>query len=462
MKAVTQQQAATRWLTRALPTAWALLGMVATGAAFAADHVPPPPQRVPLLITNAVLHTVSGPVITGGRMLVERGRIVALAGPGEALPTPSATPQVLDLGGRHVYPGFISANTSLGLAEVSSVPATVDLQEVGPINPNARALVAINPDSELLPVTRSNGVLAALAVPQGPSGGGFAGTSAVVQMDGWTWEDMAVRREAAVHLALPSMRLSAEQMRGPMEPFAEELRRATAQRLRVIDEAFEAAAAYGRARAADPTHPRDARWEALQPVLRGERPLFVQADELPQMRHALALAEKHGFKLVIVGGADAARIAGVLRERQVPVVIAGVHRLPLRRDEAHDGPFRLAAQLAEAGVTYAIGRAGGAFAAANERNLPYEAGTAVAHGLSREEALKAITLYPARILGVADQLGALAPGLLASFIVTDGDPLQTETQVLRVFIQGREVEIGNRQTRLAEKYRQKYEQLKSR
>jgi imidazolonepropionase-like amidohydrolase len=248
MKAVTQQQAATRWLTRALPTAWALLGMVATGAAFAADHVPPPPQRVPLLITNAVLHTVSGPVITGGRMLVERGRIVALAGPGEALPTPSATPQVLDLGGRHVYPGFISANTSLGLAEVSSVPATVDLQEVGPINPNARALVAINPDSELLPVTRSNGVLAALAVPQGPSGGGFAGTSAVVQMDGWTWEDMAVRREAAVHLALPSMRLSAEQMRGPMEPFAEELRRATAQRLRVIDEAFEAAAAYGRAR----------------------------------------------------------------------------------------------------------------------------------------------------------------------------------------------------------------------
>jgi imidazolonepropionase-like amidohydrolase len=180
------------------------------------------------------------------------------------------------------------------------------------------------------------------------------------------------------------------------------------------------------------------------------------------MRHALALAEKHGFKLVIVGGADAARIASVLRERQVPVVIAGVHRLPLRRDEAHDGPFRLAAQLAEAGVTYAIGRTGGAFAAANERNLPYEAGTAVAHGLSREEALKAITLYPARILGVADQLGALAPGLLASFIVTDGDPLLTETQVLRVFIQGREVEIGNRQTRLAEKYRQKYEQLKSR
>jgi len=197
-------------------------------------------------------------------------------------------------------------------------------------------------------------------------------------------------------------------------------------------------------------------------VLRGERPLFVQANELPQIRHALALAERHGFKLVIVGGADAWRMAGVLRERQVAVVIAGVHRLPLRRDEAYDAPYRLAARLAEAGVTYCIGRAGGAFAAANERNLPYEAGTAVAHGLSPDEALKAITLYPAQILGVADRLGSLAAGRLGSFIVTDGDPLQTETRVLRVFIQGREVETTNRQTRLADKFRQKYEQLKAR
>ena len=443
-------------------TAWIGLALLCAGAARAADHVPPPPQRVPLLVVNAVLHTVSGPVIEGGRMLVERGRIVALAGPGQELPAPSAPPQVIDLGGSHVYPGFVAANTSLGLTEVSSVAATVDLREIGPLNPNARALVAVNPDSELLPVARSNGVLAALAVPEGAAGGGFAGISALLQMDGWTWEDMAVQREVAVHLALPSMRLGDEMLRGPLEPFAEELRRFAAARLELIDNAFEAAAAYGRARGADPAHPTDLRWEALQPVLRGERPLFVQADELAQIRHALVLAERHGFRLVIVGGADAWRIAGVLRERQVPVIIAGVHRLPLRRDDEYDAPYRLAARLAEAGVAYSIGRAGGSFAAANERNLPYEAGTAVAHGLPRDEALKAITLYPAQILGVADRLGSLAPGRLASFIVTDGDPLQIETQVLRVFIQGREVGIGNRQTRLADKYRQKYEQLKAR
>ncbi|CAD5367172.1 Amidohydro-rel domain-containing protein [Rubrivivax sp. A210] len=450
---------------RALPpfaASLAVLVLIGSGAARAADHVPPPPQRLPLLVTNAVLHPVSGPVIEGGRMLVERGRIVALAGPGQPLPAPSSPPQVLDLGGRHVYPGFVAANTALGLAEVSSVAATVDLREVGPLNPNARALVAVNPDSELLPVARSNGVLAALAVPEGAAGGGFSGTSALLQMDGWTWDDMAVQREVAVHLELPSLRLGSEVLRGALEPLAEELRRFTAQRLKLIDEAFESAAAYGRARGADPAHPADLRWEALLPVLRGERPLFVQANELAQIRHALALAERHGFKLVIVGGADAWRIASVLRQRQVAVVIAGVHRLPLRRDEAYDEPYRLAARLAEAGVTYCIGRTGGAFAAANERNLPYEAGTAVAHGLAPDEALKAITLYPAQILGVADRLGSLAPGRLASFIVTDGDPLQTETQVLRAFIQGREVEIGNRQTRLADKYRQKYEQLKSR
>ena len=154
--------------------------------------------------------------------------------------------------------------------------------------------------------------------------------------------------------------------------------------------------------------------------------------------------------------------AGVLRERRVSVVIAGTHRLPLRRDDDVDAPYRLAARLAQAGVRYCIGRSGGPFAAANERNLPYEAATAVAHGLPRDEALKAITLYPAQILGVADRLGALAPGLLASFIVTDGDPLETATQVERVFIQGREVASGNRQTRLADKYRQKYEQLEAR
>lgn len=442
----------------------ALLTTFALAAAFAAqaaDHVPPPPQKTPLLITNATLHTVSGPVIENGRMLVERGRIVALAGPGQALPASATPPQVVDLGGRHVYPGFIAANSALGLVEVSAVPVTVDTTETGAINPNARALVALNADSELLPVARSNGVLAALAAPTVAGAGGIAGLSSLIQLDGWTWEEMALRPDAALHVRLPNMRLNNALLGPDLEPLGDELRRVAANRLREIEQAFDAAAAYARARAATPEMPRDARWEAMLPVMRGERPVFVHANDLAQIRQALALAERHGLQLVLVGGADAWRLAGVLRERNVPVIIASVHQRPLRRDDAVDDPFRLAARLHAAGVRFAIARGGG-LAASNDRNLPYEAATAAAHGLPRDEALKAITLYPAQILGVEKQLGALAPGLLASFIVTDGDPLETPTQVQRIFIQGREVDAGNRQTRLAEKYRQRYEQLKAR
>jgi len=436
--------------------------LAAAFAAHAADHIPPAPQKTPLLITNATLHTVSGPVIENGRMLVERGRIVALAGPGQALPAGSAPPQVVDLGGRHVYPGFIAAHSALGLVEVSAVPVTVDTTETGAINPNARAMVAVNADSELLPVARSNGVLAALTVPSAPGQGGIAGTSTLLQLDGWTWEEMALVPEAGLHVRLPGMRLNNALLGPELEPLGDDLRRAAANRLREIEQAFDAAAAYERARSATPDLPRDARWEAMRPVMRGERPVFVWANDLAQIRQALALAERHALKLVIVGGADAWRVAALLRERNVPVIIAGVHQRPLRRDEAVDEAFRLAGKLHAAGVRFAIARGGSSFAAANDRNLPFEAATAAAHGLPRDEALKAITLYPAQILGIDRQLGALAPGLLASFIVTDGDPLETPTQVQRIFVQGREVEVGNRQTRLAEKYRQRYEQLKGR
>ena len=186
-----------------------------------------------------------------------------------------------------------------------------------------------------------------------------------------------------------------------------------------------------------------------------QRPVFVQANEVAQIRHALALAERHGLKLVIVGGADAWRLAEVLKAREVPVIITGVHRLPLRRDDDVDAPFRLAAQLAAAGVRFAIARGAAGSASTNERLLPLEAATAVAHGLPHDEALKAITLYPAQILGVADRLGTLEAGKLASFIVTDGDPLQTATQIERLFVQGREVSAANRQTRLADRYRER-------
>lgn len=446
--------------THARPlSAFAALAFAA--AAFASDQVPAPPQREPFVVTGATLHTVSGPTIADGRLFVSGGRIVAVAAPGEALPPEAANARRLDYAGRHVYPGFIAANSALGLTEVQAVRATVDTTETGTLNPNARALVAINADSELLPVTRSNGVLAALVVPGTSDFGGIAGTSALVQLEGWNWDEMAVLREAALHVAAPQLRNNPALNPDLPAPLQAELVKAGAARARQIEDAFDAAAAWAKARAADAGTPDDPRWQAMAPVFSGQRPVFVHADDLAQIRWALALAGKHGFKLVIVGGADAWRIAGVLRERRVPVVIAGNYRLPLRRDDDYDGPYRLAAQLAAAGVEFCIARSGGDFAAANERNLPYEAATAAAFGLAREEALKAITLYPARILGVEDRLGSLQPGRLASFIVTDGDPLQVATRTLHAFVQGREIDLRNRQIELAEKYRQRYERLQA-
>lgn len=433
-------------------TAWACT------QASAVPNVPAPPQARPLLITGATLHTVSGAVIPDGRMLIDKGRIVFIGGAADALPS-VANAQVLNLSGKHVYPGFISANSVLGLTEVASVRATRDSTEVGNINPNVRALVAVNPDSELIPVARANGVLAALAVPQGGNSGLINGTSALIQLDGWTWEEMGLAPAVGLHISLPTMRFNAELFPPPLDAQLDEARKLSASRLQTLEQAFENATAYRKALRAGEVKTPDARWEAMLPVLDGKRQVFVQAADLAQIRYALAFAERFGLKLVIVGGDDAWRIADVLRERQVPVVIAGVHKLPQRRGETYDAAFTLAALLSKAGVRFCIARPATDFEAATERNLPFEAATAAAYGLDPAEALKAITLYPAQILGVADQLGSLETGRLASFMVTDGDPLDIRTRVEQVFIQGRDVDLSTRHTTLYNKYREKYKQL---
>jgi len=422
----------------------------------AVPDAPPPPQAEALLITGATLHTVSGDVIVNGSMRLEKGRIVAIGGPETA--TEPRDARVVSLRGKHVYPGFISANSVLGLSEVGAVHATDDTVEVGPINPNARALVALNPDSEIIPVTRANGVLAELAVPQAGPGGLITGTSALVQLDGWTWEDMSLSPVVALHVELPPMRFNPALFPPPLDARLDELRKASARRLRLLETAFEDAAAYRLAKANGETRRTDARWEAMLPVFDKTSPVFIDADDIAQIRYALGLAERFGLRLVIVGGSDAWRLASVLRDRQVPVVITGVHQLPGRRDDAYDTAFRLAARLSQAGVRFCIARGANGFDTPHDRNLPYEAGTAVAHGLDPVEALRAITLYPAQILGVADRLGSLEPGKLASFVVTDGDPLDIRTHVERVFIQGREIDLANRQTRLNDKYRERLRQ----
>lgn len=425
-------------------------------AAHASPNTPPPPQREPLLLRNATLHPVSGPAITGGSLLIEAGKIRAIGGADLAAP---AGARIVDIGGRHVYPGMVAADTSLGLAEIRSVSASYDTSEAGALNPNARALVAFNADSELLPVTRGGGVLAALSVPEVGRTGLIAGTSALLQLEGWNWQDMALVPEVGLHVVVPRLRLNGALFPHPPEARLADLRRSTEARLKLLDQAFDNARAYALARAADPAAPIDTRWEAMRPVLPATpgaapaRPVFMHADDLAQIRFALDFAARHGLKLVIVGGADAWRVADLLRERDVPVVIGGLLRLPMRRDDPPDALFTLPAKLAAAGVRFCI--ADGGRDSTNTRNLPFEAAHARAFGLSDDDALKAVTLYPAQILGVADQLGSLEVGKLANLFVADGDPLEPGTRIERVFMQGREVALSDRQTALRDKYLQR-------
>lgn len=424
---------------------------VLSGLTHASDNVPAAAQKIPLVFKGATIHTISGENIANGSMLVDKGRIVAI---GSQVATP-ANAKVIDLSGKHIYPGMIAANTVMGLAEVQSVRATLDYAEAGAINPNARALVAVNPDSELITTARANGVLATLSVPSSPAGL-INGTSALLQMDGWTWEEMAVQAEVGLHITLPNLRFNPELFPAPFDSRLDEIRKSSLQRLKMLEDAFDAAIAYRDARAQNDGTQIDVRWEAMQAVLAGQRQVYFHAQDISQIRFALNFAKRYKLKAVIVGGADAPLLADVLKQQQVPVIVTGIHKLPMRRGANYDAYYTTAAKLAQAGVQFCIARSGTDDDAPNERNLPYEAAVAATFGLDPNEALKAITLYPAQILGAADQLGSLDVGKLANFFVSNGDPLETTTQVEQVYIRGRMVDISTKQSRLTEKYQQKY------
>lgn len=426
-----------------------LTGVFVTSAAVANTEIPPPPQDEPIVLTNATVHTVSGDTIENGRVLFSEGRIEAIGGPRD---TSVTADRVIDLEGLDVYPGLISANTMLGLVEIEAVRATVDVAEPGPINPNTRAEVAINPDSENLPVARANGILVALTAP---TGGLIAGRSAAIQLDGWTSEDMTIKAPIGMHLSLPRLRVPDGMPEALQSRFIEQ----RDEQLKLLRKSFEEARAYRKAKAAGEITDIDRRWEAMIPVFDRELPVFANVDDLMEIRYALKLADEFDFRLVIVGGADAWRIADLLAERQVPVIVAGVHRPPLRRWEPYSTPSENPVRLHEAGVKVAIANMGGTFVAPLERNLPYEAAEAVAWGLDPKEAIRMITLYPAEILGIADRVGSIDVGKDATLIITDGNPLDIRTQVLRAFVQGREIDLSSRHTMLYEKYRERLRQL---
>lgn len=412
----------------------------------ASDTIPAQPQAKPIAIKGATLHPVSGPDIPSGTIVFENGKITAI-GADAAIP---ADAEVIEAGGKHVYPGLINANTVLGLVEIGAVRATVDVEEAGAINPNVRSITSVNPDSELIPVARSAGVLTALSVPEG---GIISGQSAVLRLEGWTPEDMTILSPAAMHLRWPSLTIDRRpRARKSVKDQQKEIEKAQKQ----IREAFLNARAYWQTRKnPGPDFKMDLRWEALMPVFDGKLPLFVHASTLAQIEAALAWAKEMQLKITLVDGDDAWRVAPQLKESNVPVILGPATSLPARRDDDYDSAWSSAAKLQQAGVRFCIA-SNGRGAETNERNVGYEAGLAAGYGLPKDEALKAVTLYAAQILGVADRLGSLEKGKAATLIVTNGDPLDFPTQVETAFVDGRKIDLSNRQTRLRDKYREKY------
>ena len=402
----------------------------------------------PLAIVGGTIHTVSDGVLENATLLIRQGRIAAM-GPDVKVPKKAVR---IDATGKHLYPGLFAAVSDLGLVEINAVRATLDRAETGTINPNVKSWVSVNPDSEMIPVARSNGVLLALTAPQG---GVLSGQSAVLQLDGWTSEDLALQPHTAMHIVWPAM---AAVLTVEKDESAEEQRARREQALDNLRQAFDDARAYANAREADPGTPIDARWEAMRPVLAGEMPVIIDADDLQQIQAAVAFAVEQGVRPIIHGGYDALLCSELLKKHDIPVIVSEVYRLPRRRWEPYDTPFTLPARLHAAGIRFCIS-GGGRFGASMLRNLPYHAAMAVAFGLPEEVALAAITLSPAEILGVADRVGSLAAGKDATLIITNGDPLETATQVEAAFVQGRMVDLDDRHKRLWKKYQEKYRRL---
>ncbi len=421
---------------------------------WASDPIPAPPQDHPILLKNGVIHTLEDSTLVNGSILFDGGKIIAI----RKRIIPSENTEVIDLNGKHVYPGMISAVTSIGLVEIQAVKATADFAEKGQLNPNVRANVSYNPDSEIIPVTRSNGVLLANVTP---SSGLISGQSSLMMLDGWTWENATLKHPTGLHIHWPKMTLN---LNPKAKKSLKKQKEERQKQLQSLDNFMDQARAYARLRKVNPKEARhrqdlDIRLESMLPFISGEKPIFIHANEVRQIEAAVHWSQRQQVKIIIVGGRDAWRTLELLKKNQIPVIYESVLSLPYRRYEDYDQTYKTPAILYKAGIQFCIAASGSAFETPHQRNLPYHAAMAAAFGLPQEVALKAVTLFPAEILGVADRVGSLAVGKDATLFIADGDPLDARTHVAQCYIQGKKVDMRDRHKILYRKYRKKYRQL---
>jgi imidazolonepropionase-like amidohydrolase len=396
------------------------------------------------LLRNVTVHTVKNGDIQNGAIYVRDGKII---GVGANLKAPSGV-RVIDGKAMHVYPGIIDSGAELGLMEVGSVRETADTTELGDFNPQLRTAIAINPSSEHIPVARANGITSYMALPLG---GIIAGQASLMNLDGWTWEEMEIKRSAAMHVRFPVLQMASLNFGGGGArriPFVE-AKRSYDQQIQKLHEFLEQSRRYQHAKAAKrPDFNVDLRFEAMLPVLEGKLPVMVTAARERTIRDAIALFDKEKIKIVLAGVREPGKAIAEIKSHNIPVILGPTLELPLNEDDPYDAPFSLAGELHKAGIKVAFA----SFGSSAVRNLPYQVANAVAYGLPHAEGIKSITLNAAEIWGVSDRIGSIEEGKMADLMVVDGDPLETKTQVRQLFIKGKPVDLDNKHKELYEKY----------
>lgn len=443
---------------RQITTNWRCAGLVGALAALALAGVPSatsaqvrmtvPPQSERIALQGATIHTVTNGVIENGTIVFNNGLIVAV---GADVEIPAGT-RIVDVSGKHIYPGLIDAYSTVGLAEIGAVDMSNDVNEVGDFNPNVRAELAVNAESRHIGTSRSQGVLTTLTTP---GGGLISGMSSAMALEGWSWEEMSLESSAALNVNWPNPNPRRFGF-GGFGGNQDDTRRPTyEERVQQLKDYFAEARAYRDAVAAGEDVRSDARHMAMIPALNGEIPVVVSANGAAQINDAITWAQDEGLRLVIRGGQDAIHVADRLVAEEIPVILTSTMDSPGRAHEGYDGAYRRAAQLYEAGVKFAI--SGGAGSLYTDR-LPYEAGVAVAFGLPEEEAVKAVTINAAELMGLDDRIGSLEPGKQATLLITTGTPLDMTSDIEQAWIQGRELDMNDIQKHFFQKYMEKLRQ----
>jgi imidazolonepropionase-like amidohydrolase len=412
-----------------------------------------PPQSEAVALRGATIHTVTNGVIENGTILFENGVIRAI---GTDVEIPTGT-RVVDVSGKHIYPGLIDAYSTVGISEIGSVDVSSDVNELGDFNPNVRAEVAVNAESRHIGTTRSAGVLVTLTTP---GGGLISGMSSAMSLEGWDWEEMSLESAAALNVNWPNP--NSRGGRGGrggrgrgFGPGPQESPPTYAEQVQQLKDFFAEARAYRDATTAGEEVRTDSRYTAMIPALNGEIPVVVSADGAAQINDAITWAQQEGVRLVIRGGGDAIHVADRLVANDIPVILTSTMAAPGRDYEGYDGAYTMPARLHEAGVRFAISGGSGAL---YTNRLPWEAGVAVAFGLPEEEALKAVTINAAEFMGISDRVGSLEPGKQATLLITTGTPLDMTSDIEQSYIQGREIDMNDIQKHFFDKYMEKVRQ----